>query len=417
MSHRLTASIAWRYLWSKKSHSAVSAIATVSVIGVAVATAAIVCVLSVFNGFRDVIGERLDTLQPEIIVEPARGKVFEKSDALLAKARQTDGVATATLTLTDNALAICDNREMPVTLKGVDPADYAKVAAIKSILKDGSEYFPSASAATEESPADALIAIGTALQLKAYGVEIPMLIFAPKREGRINTANPLASFTTDSIMVTGVFQAKQSQFDENYIIVPIDVARYLFQYYEGEASAIEIALRPGSDAQATAQALRTALGDSVVVKDRLQQQEMNFRMVAIEKWVTFLILVFILIIASFNLVSTLSMLILEKQNSLTTLHSLGLTKRAVGSVFWWESLFVALLGGLCGIALGVTLCLIQQYTGVIKLNGDPSEMVISSYPVVLLWSDLIVAAVPVIAIGVLTGLVSSAFARSRIGKK
>lgn len=416
MSRRLTASIAWRYLWSKKSHSAVSAIATVSIIGVAVATAAIVCVLSVFNGFREVIGERLDTLQPEIIVEPASGKVFEESDALLDKVRQTEEVATATLTLTDNALAICDNREMPVTLKGVEPSDYAKVSAIRSILKEGSEYFPSA-AADYTKPADALIAIGTALQLKAYGVDIPMLIFSPRREGRINTANPLASFTTDSIMVTGVFQARQSQYDENFIIVPIDVARDLFQYYEGEASAIEIALRPGSDPQSAAQTLRNTLGDSVVVKDRLQQQEMNFRMVAIEKWVTFLILVFILIIASFNLVSTLSMLILEKQNSLTTLHSLGLTKRAVGNVFWWESLFVALLGGTCGIILGVTLCLIQQYTGIIKLNGDPSEMVISSYPVVLLWSDLIVAAVPVIVIGVLTGLVSSAFARSRIGKK
>lgn len=408
MKRVLPAAIAWRYLRSKKSHSAVAAIAAVSIIGVAVATAAIVCVLSVFNGFHDVLTERLDTLSPDIEITPATGKVFADADSLLSAVAEVDGVALATPTLTDNALALLGSREMPVTLKGVEPEQYARVTHIRELLKDGSHYFPE----DEEGRLSALLSIGAAMQMNAGVMGEELLLFAPRRIGRVNPANPAASFRQDSVIYAGLFQAQQSKFDENMIIVPIEVARGLFQY-DGEASAIEVKVARGADLERVAERLRTKLGTSVSVKDRLQQQEINFRMVEIEKWVTFLLLIFILLIASFNLISTLSMLILEKQPSLSTLRSLGMTRRGIGSVFMWESIFVTLAGGIAGISLGVALCLLQQHYGLIKLNGDPSALIITAYPVRLAWSDLAVVALPLALIGLLTGWISARFARSR----
>lgn len=408
MNRSLPSRIAWRYLWSKKSHSAVSAIAAVSIIGVAVATAAIVCVLSVFNGFRNVLTEKLDTLCPEIVVQPSTGKAFADADSMTAAVRRTEGVAVATPTITDNALALYGTHEMPVTLKGVVPADYSKTTAIRYILLEGSRYIDA-----EDSMPGTLLSIGSAMQLGARELDSGLLLFAPRREGRVNLANPAASFRQDSVLVRGVFQAQQSQFDDNMVIVPIDVARNLFQY-DTEASAIEIKVRPGADIEDVAARLRSSLGKTATVKDRLQQQEINFRMIEIEKWVTFLLLFFILTIASFNLVSTLSMLVLEKQDSLHTLRSLGMTRRAIAGVFRWESLLVSLIGGAGGILLGVGLCLLQEKFGMIKLNGDPGSLVVSAYPVEVRMTDLAAVAAPILLIGLLTGWISGRFARSRL---
>lgn len=408
MNRSLPSRIAWRYLWSKKSHSAVSAIAAVSIIGIAVATAAIVCVLSVFNGFRNVLTEKLDTLCPEIVVQPSTGKVFADADSMTAAMRRTEGVAVATPTITDNALALYGPHEMPVTLKGVVPPDYSKTTAILSILLEGSRYIDA-----EDGMPGTLLSIGSAMQLGARELDSGLLLFAPRREGRVNLANPAASFRQDSVLVRGVFQAQQSQFDDNMVIVPIDVARNLFQY-DTEASAIEVKVRPGADIEDVAARLRSSLGKTATVKDRLQQQEINFRMIEIEKWVTFLLLFFILTIASFNLVSTLSMLVLEKQDSLHTLRSLGMTRHAIAGVFRWESLLVSLIGGAGGILLGVGLCLLQEKFGMIKLNGDPGSLVVSAYPVEVRMTDLAAVAAPILLIGLLTGWISGRFARSRL---
>ncbi len=413
MGKNLATRIAWRYLWAKKSHSAVSVIAAVSITGVAVATAAIVCVLSVFNGFRDVLTDKLDTLSPDVVVMPASGKVFANADSVADIVRKIDGVAVASPTLTDNALALYDTHEMPVTLKGVIPSEYCKLTSITQILKEGSEYFSPQT--DEEAHSGAILSIGSAMQLGVHMLGTPMLLFAPRREGRINPANPAASFVQDSVAIIGVFQAQQSQFDNNMVIVPIDVAKELFQY-DAEASAVEVAVNRGVNAEEVGERIAKQLGSTVVVKDRLRQQEVNFRMIEIEKWVTFLLLFFILLIASFNLISTLSMLVLEQQSSLQTLRSLGMTRKGIGDIYFYESLFVAAIGGLGGILLGVVLALLQQHFGLIRLNGDPEAMIISSYPVRLLWSDLVIAAIPVIVIGLITGFISSAFARSRVNR-
>lgn len=410
MSTHLTAAIAWRYLFSKKSHAAVGTISTVSVCAMAVATAAIICVLSVFNGFKEVIGSRLDTLAPDIMVTPARGKVFEDAEVLAARLAKLPQVSVATPTLSDNALIICNSQEMPVTLKGVVPEEYARVTSVKSLIpKDYGEYISSGQQQSSQVPV--ILSIGSAARLGAYPGD-EALIFAPKREGRVNLANPAASFFTNSIQVSGVYQSDQQQYDRDGVIIPIQAARDLFQY-DSQASAIEILLKPGVDPASAEANIRHTLGDEYVVKDRMKQQEMNFRMVSIEKWVSFMLLVFILVIACFNLISALSMLVLEKENSMSVMSSMGMSKQRIGAVFAWESIFVSAAGGISGILLGLGLCLLQQHFGLIQIN-DAANSIVHSYPVAVKPIDILITLVPVIALGLVTALVTAAFARRRI---
>ena len=411
MKQDLTAAIAWRYLLSKKSHGAVGTISTVSLCAMAVATAAIVCVLSVFNGFREVIAEKLDTLAPDVMVTPAKGKTFAEAEKLAARVAAMPGGETATPTLSDNALVICNSQEMPVKLKGVVPADYARVTEVRSLVDaDLGRYLADTVAPSGTIPAT--IAIGTASRLRTYP-GAGMLVFAPKRLGRVNLANPVSSFITDSLSVTGIYRSDQQEYDEDGVIVPIAEARRLLQY-DTEASAIEIRLRPGQHGARAAAAIGDRLGPAYVVKDRVRQQEMNFRMISIEKWVSFLLLGFILIIASFNLISSLSMLVIEKEKAIGTFSALGLSRRRIGRIFAWESIYVSLAGGLAGIALGLTLCLLQQHFGLITVSGSPETTIVRAYPVKVLAGDVLATLVPVALIGIATAAITAAFAKSRI---
>ncbi len=395
-----------RYLRAPKSHSAVSAISIVAVVGVAVATAAIICVLSVFNGFRGILTEKLDILAPDVLVTPAQGKTFADADSVARIVGEVDGIQLVMPSVIDNALAIVGGREMPITLRGVDTEVYGLLTSVDSITMQPTRI-------ASLSPRDALASVGVARQLGIFDTETQMLIFAPRREGRVNLANPMASFITDSVRVADVFQALQSDYDEKTVICDINTARDLFQY-DNEATSLEIQVRPGEDISKVAAEVERKLGPGAVVKDRFRQQEINFRMISIEKWVTFLLLIFILVIASFNIISTLCMLILEKQGSMSTLSALGMNRRAIGRTFWWESLFVSLTGGLGGVALGLALCLLQQHLGLIKLGGDPDTMILQAYPVEVIWTDVLIALAPVVVIGLITAWTASAFARSRI---
>lgn len=402
----LPARIAWRYLRAPKSHSAVSAISIISVVGVAIATAAIVCVLSVFNGFRGLLSDTLDLLAPDVLVTPATGKTFADADSLLNIINKIDGVGTAMPTVTDNALAIYNAKEMPITLRGVVPEIYSEITEIDSLFVNGEGI-------ADYSPDDAAVSVGVAQQLGTGAGSEGLFLFAPRREGRVNLSNPMASFLTDSVSVRGIFQSLQSEYDENTVICDISTARELFQYTT-EATAIEINTDPDADISGVASEINKALGEKAVVKDRFQQQETHFRMVNIEKWMTFLLLIFILMIASFNIISTLCMLIIEKQSSMATMSALGMSRRQIGKTFWWESIYVSLAGGVGGIIIGVALCLIQEKFGLIKLGGDPDILVVHAYPVIVEWSDLLVALIPVAVIGIITAWISAVFARSRV---
>lgn len=421
MRFGLSARIAWRYLITKKSHGAVGTISTVSVCAMAVATAAIICVLSVFNGFKREIGVRLDTLSPDVKVTPASGKTFADAERLAERISGINGVEVATPTLEDNALVIYNGQEMPVKVKGVYPEQYAAVTSIKSLFRENFGSFISGETDDEKSepeadyePTPAAIAVGVASRLRAYP-ESRMLIFAPKREGRVNMANPLNSFLTDSLNVSGVYSAEQSQYDDDGVILHIDAVRRLLQY-DTEASAIEVKARQGVDPALLAGDVAAATGKGFVVKDRFRQQEMNFRMVNIEKWVSFLLLGFILLIASFNIISSLSMLVLEKEDALSSFAALGLSRRRIGGIFAWESIYVSLAGGLIGIAVGLALCALQEHFGFIKIGASETVSVLRAYPVEIRAMDVIVTIIPIIAIGAITALITAQFAKSRLSQ-
>ena len=245
MNRLLPAGIARRYMRSRRSHRAVRAISAVAVCGVAIATAAIICVLSVFNGFRSIMGERLDRLTPDVTVSPAKGKMFANADSLAAVIGRVEGVARAVPTLTDNALALYEGREMPVTLKGVDFDTWRQTTAIDSLIIDGGGV-PSSSSALDsyDGLTQALFSIGTASQLGINSARARVLLFSPRREGRVNLANPAASFITDSVAVAGIFEAEQSDYDANTVVAPLPMVRDLFQYYDREGRK-----RCGSDGE------------------------------------------------------------------------------------------------------------------------------------------------------------------------
>ena len=398
--------IALRYLLAPKSHGAVSAISIISVVGVAVATAAIVIVLSVFNGFRFHLNARLDSLTADISVSPKIGKTFENGDSLANILAGLEGVEIAMPEVSDNALVIWNAKEMPVTLKGVNPEIFSKINKIDSLLLDGNAFSLS-------SGHEASIAVGVAQRLGIFGAGDNLFIFAPKRHGRVNLANPAASFVSDSIKVGSVFRSMQTEFDENTVISDIETVRSLFQY-DNEATSIQIKTKPGAEPSIIADKIEAYLGDGFIVKDRLQQQEVNFRMVAIEKWITFILLTFILIIASFNIISTLCMIILDKGASIHTLSHIGMSRRKIGQIFWWESILVTLCGAGAGLIIGLVVSLLQEKFSFIKLAGDPENLVIQAYPVRVEWLDLGVTLIPILIIGLITAWISESFARTRL---
>lgn len=400
--------IALRYLFGKKSHSAVNAITLVSVAGVAVASAAVVCVLSVFNGFQSVLTERMDTLSPDIMVTPREGKTIANGDSLAAEICGIKDVAVATPTLTDNALGFYGGRETPVTLKGVIPDQYSKVTAIDSLLVAGGTTLHHA-----EMTNPALLSIGLAYKLSMFDYSQPLMVFAPKRTGRFNPANPAAAFVMDSVYVADVFQSLQDTYDENTLFTDISLVRDLL-LYDREATAIEIKAAPGADISSLQEAIEASIGPQYEVKDRLMQQQLNFRMVQIEKWMTFLLLFFILVIASFNIVSTLSMLVLEKQDSMKTMAAIGMNRHQISAVFRWESVLVSLCGAIIGLALGTFLCLIQEKFGFITIANGGMEEAAMPYPVSLRLTDLLITIVPIAMITAACAWVAGAFAKSRM---
>lgn len=424
---RLTRWIALRYLRSKKSHGAVSAIAIISIAGVAIATAAVVCVLSVFNGFRGVLQDKMDALTPDIVVSPAKGKVFSNPDSIIGLIESLKGVAAVSPVVTDKALAIFGGHELPVTIRGIDTGTLTMESGIGATILPGGkipsadyeempdfEYYEDYEAYLANTPLpEVLPAVGTALRLGNLYEGDDMVIFAPKREGRYNPANPMTSFIADSVRVSGIFETHQKEYDEDMMIVPIELARHLFQY-EQEASSIEVTAKNAAYIGKLKEEISLMLGEKAVVKDRESIQEVNFRMVNIEKWVSFLLLAFILMIAGFNIISTMTMLVIEKHRQTSVLNAIGMRKGMIGAIFRNESIIVSLIGGVIGIAVGVLLCWIQQEFGVVKLAGDPSKLLMNAYPVRLIWGDVAISFVPCVVLGIITAVISSSFARSRI---
>lgn len=402
------AKIALRYLVSKKAHNAVNIISIISTLGVVVTTAALICVLSVFNGFRVMIMGKLAQLDPQIAVTATTGKAIEQTDSVLRVITKLPDVAAAVPVIEENALAVYADYQMPVRLKGV-PDNYNQLNAMDTLIVDGSWMLH------DQVSTYAVLGVGPALSLHAHpGYLLMLKLYAPKRQGRVNMANPMGAFTVDSMFVGGVFQLQQNSYDADLVYIPIDVARRLFDYPD-QATQIEVTLQPRADEQAFMSRLNSQLGPSYTVKNRLMQQAAAYRLVNVEKWMAFLLMAFILLIATFNVISTLSLLIIEKDESIGVLRSLGATDQQITRIFVIEGWLIALVGAVIGVALGLALCFGQQHYGWLTLGVDASNLIVHAYPVVVEWFDVLVTFALVAGIGLLTALVTSLTMRRRLG--
>ncbi len=387
--------IARRYLFSKKSHNAINVISFISVIGICIATMAIVCVLSVFNGFAGIVENQFSSFDPDLKITAAKGKVFDYNTEIFNKALQTKGIDFISESLEENALIKYDERQVPILVRGVSE-DFKLIADIDKLIIDGEFKL------SEDSVDYTILGSDLAIALSVRaGFINPVEIYAPKRDVSINTTNPTNAFSTDYLYISGVYSLNQQGHDNLIAIIPIEAARELFRY-ENEVSSVSIKVKPDASIKEVKAEIKRILGNDFLVEDRYEQQKESFRMIQIEKWVTFLILAFILLIAVFNVVGSLSMLIVEKKEDITSLLNMGASNRLISRIFLYEGWMITFSGIISGIVIGLTICLLQQHFGFIKLSNTPGTYIIDAYPVIVKFWDIVTVFVVVSIFSLLT---------------
>lgn len=374
--------IARRYLFSKKSHNAINVISIISVCGIAVATLAMVCTLSVFNGFTQLVADSFSIMDPDLKIVPTQGKTFDPNNKQVEEVRNLSEIELISESIEENALALYNEKQEPVLIKGVSP-EFSQMTDIRHLLFDGTFTLRSG----DVDFCVAGIGIASKLGLRADNIT-PLEIFSPKRDVKVNLANPSSAFTTAYTYPSGIFSLGQVKYDDQVVIISLDLARELFRY-DTEISALDIKLKDPSSIDRVENKIQTILGGQFIVKNRFEQQSESFRMVNIEKWVTYLILIFILIIAAFNLVGSLSMLILDKNEDIKILRNMGANNKLICTIFLLEGWLISFSGAIVGLILGTGLCLIQIKFGILKLGQSPGAFIIDNYPVVILTSDII----------------------------
>ena len=388
--------IAKRYLFSKKSHNAINIISAISVCGVALATLALVCTLSVFNGFHDLIASFFTHFDPDLKVEAIKGKTFTPDSAQLIAIESILGVEVLSTTLEDNAMAKYKDQQTMVTIKGVDD-NFQALTHIDEILYGNPEF----------KLYDAVVDYGIMGHQLMYilntGVQPydPIEVYAPRKGTRVNMSNPLANFHRELLYSPGsVFNVNDSRYASSYIITSMDYARRLFDSKE-EVSALELRLLPEANVHEVKHAISNIMGEGFTVKDRYEQQEATFKVVKIEKFISYLFLCFILMVACFNIISSVSMLILDKRDNANTLRSLGAPDGMVARIFIYEGNLIALIGAIVGLVLGIVLCLLQQHFGLIGLGGD-GQFVVSAYPVRVKFTDIVLVFFSVVVVSAIS---------------
>ena len=385
--------IARRYLFSKKSHNAVNIISCISVCGVALATMAMVCTLSVFNGFQDLVSTFFTAFDPELKVMPAVGKVFDGQDPRVLSIRQMPEIEVCSESLEDNAMVQYQGRQVMAVIRGVED-NFDSLTPIDSILFGRGELILHDEVANYAIPGIQLLsALGTGIRFLD-----PLEVYAPKRGAKVNIANPSTAFTTGNLFSSGLtFVVGQEKYDNAYILTSLDFARQLFRYTT-EISALNLKLKAGEDVETVKRMLEKRLGKEFVVQDRYEQQEDTFRIMKIEKLVSYLFLIFILLIACFNIVGPLSMLIIDKRNDVMSLRNMGAIDRQITRIFLLEGYMISCFGAVSGVVLGILLCFLQQQFGLISL-GSSGSFVVEAYPVSVHAGDVILILLTVLAIG------------------
>lgn len=399
--------IAGRYLFAKKSHNVINIISAISVIGMAIGTAALIIFLSVYNGFDSIIRKSLSDLDPDYLVSPARGKVFIPEGEAFDWAYDCPYVLNMSSVLQENVFVSYDGRQGVAKAKGVD-AVFEDESGIREHVRQGEFKLHNG-----DLP---MAAVGSGFAYK-MGLNpsfiAPMEIWFPDREGTISLTNPAASVRSVKARPSCIFSIN-SDVDASLVILPLETVRGLLGYTD-EVSGVEIRLTPDCtrrQRKEVVETLEAKLGPDFKVSDRIHQNESLYKMMKYEKASLFLILVFIIIIIAFNIFGSLSMLIIEKQEDIGTFRSMGASDPLIRRFFVLEGWMISLLGLAIGLALGIGLTLLQQKFGLIPMPGN---YLVSSYPVQLKWADVLITSLSVAVIGYLIALipVSTSFPKRR----
>ena len=389
--------IAKRYLFSKKSTHAINVISGISVVGVAVATMALVVTLSVFNGFHDLVATFFTSFDPQLKVMPAEGKTVAADDPILTQIRQLPEIEVATECVEDQALAVYHGRQAMVVIKGVED-NFSQLTHINEILVGDGEFSLHAADLDYGIPGIRLAELlGT-----GYTYREPMKIYAPRREGQFDMTNPENAFEEDELYSPGVlFNVKQAKYDKDYILTSIGFARRIFDQ-QGMLSSLELRLKPGSRFNAVKDKVRELCGTKFVVKDRFEQQDDTFKIMKIEKLIAYIFLTFILMVACFNIIGSLSMLIIDKKDDVVTLRNLGASDKQIVRIFLFEGRMISAIGAVIGIVIGLLLCWTQQQFGLVALGSSSGAFIINAYPVSVHPEDIILIFVTVLLVGFLS---------------
>ena len=389
--------IARRYLFSKKSTHAINVISGISVVGVAVATMALVVTLSVFNGFHDLVASFFTQMDPQLKITPVKGKTAPADDPILTKIRHLPEVEVATECLEEQALAVYGDRQQMIIVKGVED-NFNQLTHIQEILEGDGDFELHAADLSYGIPG-----LGVAYQLGlGYTYEHPLRIFAPRREGQLNMANPTEGFVVDDLYSPGVvFCMKQGKYDKNYILTSIAFTRHLFDL-NGRLSSLEIRLKPGSDFERVKSQMEEIAAGKFYVQDRYEQQDDTFRIMKVEKLIAYVFLTFILMIACFNIIGSLSMLIIDKKEDVVTLRNLGATDHQITRIFLFEGRMISAIGAILGVLIGLLLCWLQQQYGIVRLGSSEGSFVVDAYPVSVHPWDIVLIIITVMAVGFLS---------------
>ncbi len=387
--------IARRYVFSKKSTNAINVISAISVVGVAVGTMALVIVLSVFNGFHDLVASFFTNFDPQIELVPTQGKTAPADDPVLDQVRKMPEVSVHTDVLEDQGLAVYGDRQQMVTVMGVDE-NFTQLTNISDILYGDGEFSLQAANLFYAIPGIRLAQdMGLGARFEGY-----LKLYAPVRRGQITElADPSEGFVVDSLISPGVvFAVNQAKYDRDHIICSIGFARRLFDQ-DGMLSSLQIRLKPGSDLGAVKKQMREIVGSKYRVLDRFEQQSDTFNIMQIEKVLAYVFLTFILMVACFNIISSLSMLIIDKKADAATLRNLGATDRQIRSIFLFEGRIISAIGAVVGILLGLLLCWLQQEFGLVHMGDSAGSFVVNAYPVSVHYDDVAIVFVTVLLIG------------------
>lgn len=422
----LSLRIALRYLLSHKSHGAVNVISAVAIAGVAVAAAAMIIVLSVFNGFTQLVEKKTSSFNPPLLVLPVAAHTIANADSLADALATTPGVALAAPLIDEQAFAISAHGQMPVNIRALPPRAIAASGLPSILLASAPASGPAEAAPAQEATAApasaaseaAFLSVGAALTLNAHPADT-IGLFEPRRLGRVNPANPMKAFRGAQLRVQGVYQVEQEEQDRDMLVVPLSVARRLLDYTT-EATGIAIYLT--SDSPSLLASTRSALADRLPagyrMADRIEQEADAHRMIALEKWITFLMLLFILAISSFNIISTLSLMVVEKQANIAVFSAIGAPNRLIRAIFANQGWLITLLGGIVGLLIGSLITLGQQTFGWVKIQAsNPAVMAIDYYPVQLQATDILIILAAILLTATIISAVASTLPRSSMRKK